>query len=262
MPNASSPLPRILITNDDGIDAPGLALLEKIARGFSDDVWVIAPETQQSGMSHSVSLNKPLRFTELAPKRFSVSGTPTDCVITAIRAIIPERIDLVLSGINRGPNVADDVTHSGTAAAAMEGALYHIPSIAFSQAIDFESDDPYVYWETAEKYAAEIIAKLLKNPWDKETFFNVNFPDCKPEEVKGIKCVAQGKHHFYKELLKTEEKDGHHSYWVNWADAGADPRRPDVDIHWLAEHYVTVTPLCLDLTHYTTLERIKKTIEL
>jgi len=251
---------RILVTNDDGIDAPGLKVLEKIARNISNDVWVIAPEKQQSGAAHSVSLHKPIRFRKLAEKCYAVSGTPTDCVITALRAIINEPVNLVLSGINRGPNVADDVTHSGTVAAAMEGTLCNIPSIAFSQAIDFDAEDPTVHWQTAEAYAPTIITKLLAEEWEKDIFFNVNFPDALPAQVKGVKCVAQGKHHLFKELIR-DDSDGETSYWVNWADAGADPRRPDVDIHWLAENYVTVTPLCLDLTHYKLLNRLKHTIE-
>jgi 5'-nucleotidase len=259
MPQASCP--RILVTNDDGIDAPGLTVLESIARLLSNDVWVVAPETQQSGAAHSVTLHRPLRFSERAEKRYAVAGTPTDCVITAVRAIMPGPIDLVLSGVNQGPNVADDVTHSGTVAAAMEGALCNIPSIAFSQGSDFDAEVPKVHWATAQAYAPGVIARLLAQDWEQDTFFNVNFPDLPPEEVKGVKCVAQGKHRFYKELTRTDHTEAQPSYWVHWEDAGADPRRPDVDIHWLAEGYVTVTPICLDLTHHAMLGRIKHGVE-
>jgi 5'-nucleotidase len=262
MPNASSPMPRILVTNDDGIDAPGIKLLKEIADGFSDDVWVIAPETQQSGMAHSVSLHKPLHFREVSEKHFAVSGTPTDCVITAIRAIVPEKIDLVLSGINRGPNVADDITHSGTVAGAMEAALFAIPAIAFSQSIDFDAENPFIHWETAKTFADGIIKKLLDVKWEADSFFNVNFPDCASGDVKGIKMVGQGKHKFYKELHCENNAEGKAEYWVNWADAGVDPRRPDVDIHWLAENYVTITPLSLDLTNYRMLNAYKAQMEL
>jgi 5'-nucleotidase len=252
---------RILVTNDDGVEAPGIKVLERIARSLSDDVWIVAPETQQSGASHSVSLHKPVKFQKLGEKRFSVYGTPTDCVIAALRVIIPEPVDLILSGVNRGPNIADDVTHSGTVAAAMEGALCHIRSIAFSLALDFDAENPTLQWATAEQYAPGIISKLLSEEWEKETFFNVNFPDVAPDGVKGIKCVAQGKHRFFKQLLEEKGKGETPAYWVHWADAGADPRRPDVDIHWLPENYITVTPLCLDLTHYAMLQRLKHTIE-
>jgi len=259
MPQALSLKPRILVTNDDGIDAPGLKVLETIARGLSDDVWVVAPETQQSGAAHSVSLHKPIRFRELDAKRFAVSGTPTDCVITALRVIIPEQVDLVLSGVNRGPNIADDITHSGTVAAAMEGTLCNIRSIAFSQSFDFDAEDPVIHWQTAGAHASGIIARLLEAEWEKDVFFNVNFPNLPPEAVKGVKCVAQGKHNFFKQLLRDEGADP--AYWVSWADAGADPRRPDVDIHWMPLGYITVTPLCLDLTHYAMLARLKHSIE-
>jgi len=254
-------MPRILLTNDDGIDAPGLKSLERIARSISDDVWVVAPETQQSGAAHSVSLHKPVHFSEVGPRRFSVQGTPTDCVIAALRVIIKEPIDLVLSGVNRGPNIADDITHSGTVAGAMEGTLCNIPSIAFSQALDFDEPEPHIHWQTAEHFAPIITQRLLSQAWEKDTFFNVNFPDLPPEKIKGIKCVAQGKHRFFKELLRNDEGQSKPSYWVNWADAGADPRRPDVDIHWLPQGYVTVTPLCLDLTHYAMLGRLKGIVE-
>lgn len=261
MPRALSHKTRILVTNDDGIDAPGLEVLEAIARGLSDDVWVVAPETQQSGAAHSVSLHKPLRFSKLGEKRYSVAGTPTDCVITAVRAIITGPIDLVLSGINRGPNVADDVTHSGTVAAAMEGALCNIRSIALSQGFDFMAERPAVQWPTAQAFAERIIVKLLAEEWDHDTFFNINFPDIPPAKVKGIKCVAQGKHRLYKQLIREDGSEAQPSYWVHWEDAGADPRRPDVDIHWLAEGYVTVTPVCLDLTNYAMLGRMKYLVE-
>ncbi len=259
MPNASSL--RILVTNDDGIHAPGLKVMENIARSLSDDVWVVAPEVEQSGASHSLSIRTPVRFHQLGEKRFTVAGTPTDCVITASRIIVPGKIDLVLSGVNRGPNIADDVTHSGTVAAAMEGALCGIRSVAFSLAFDFDSENPAYHWQTAEAFAPGIVRKLLEQPEEVDMLYNVNFPDCTPEHVKGIKCVAQGKHRLDKEMTRVDDPDGRPYYWVHWADRGAHPRRPDVDIHWLTENYVTVTPLCLDLTHYATLASLKQILE-
>lgn len=252
---------RILVTNDDGIDTPGLTVMENIARRFSDDVWVVAPALEQSGASHSISIRKAVRFQQKGEKRFSVSGTPTDCVISAIQAIVPGKIDLVLSGVNRGPNIADDVTHSGTVAAAMEGALFGIRSIACSMAFDFDVEEPTVHWETAEQFAPDVIHKLLALPLDADLLYNLNFPDCAPDQVKGIKCVAQGKHKLDKELSKTLDANGEAEYWVHWSDKTGHPRRPDVDIRWLTEKYVTVTPLCLDLTHYETLNSLKQTLE-
>lgn len=259
MPQASSL--RILVTNDDGIDAPGLIAMEKIARTLSDDIWVVAPEVEQSGASHSLSIRKPVRLQQVGEKRYFVAGTPTDCVITAVRVIQPQGFDLVLSGVNRGPNIADDVTHSGTVAAAMEGALCGIRSIAFSMAFDFDSANPAYHWATAEALAPDIIRRLIAQPEEHDLLYNVNFPDCTVEHVKGLKCVAQGKHRLDKEMTRVESDDGQPHYWVHWADQGAHPRRPDVDIHWLAQNYVTVTPLCLDLTHYATLASLKQALE-
>ena len=140
---------RILLTNDDGIHAPGLGVLEEIARALSDDVWVVAPETDQSGVSHSLSLNDPLRLREIDERHFAVKGTPTDCVIMGIRHILDEKgADLVLSGVNRGRNAAEDVTYSGTVAGAMEGTVLGIPSFALSQAYSF-STKSLPLWETA-----------------------------------------------------------------------------------------------------------------
>src|ERR1700677_2738272 len=148
---------RILLTNDDGIHAPGLKILEAIARTLSDDVVVVAPETDQSGVAHSLSLNNPLRLREISPRHFAVQGTPTDCVIMGVRKIMADaRPDLILSGVNRGQNVAEDVTYSGTIARAMEGALLGIPSIALSQAYGGAVGRPEIEWEATETHAAPV----------------------------------------------------------------------------------------------------------
>jgi 5'-nucleotidase len=253
--------PRILITNDDGIHAPGLEVLEKVARDISTDVWVVAPEVEQSGAGHSLTLNSPMRYREVSHKRFAVKGTPTDCVLLAVREIIPGKIDLVLSGINRGKNIGEDITHSGTVAGALEGTLCDIPSIAFSQNLDFGNPKPKVHWKTAEKYAPGIIAALLAEKWERDTLFNVNFPDCAPAKVKGIKVAAHGKRHIPKQITRGVDPKGHPFFWLNWPEEGADDRRPDCDIKWLVKNYVTVTPLCMDMTNYTVLKRIKSIIE-
>ena len=152
---------RILVTNDDGVHAPGLKVLEAIARQLSDDVWVIAPETDQSGVSHSLSLNDPLRLREISSRHFAVKGTPTDCVIMGTRHVMNgSRPDLVLSGVNRGQNVAEDVTYSGTVAGALEGAILGVPSIALSQAYGPGGRDT-VKWQCAEHHAAGVIRRVL-----------------------------------------------------------------------------------------------------
>src|SRR3954469_11841079 len=171
----------ILISNDGGIDAPGIQLLEKIARELSNDVWVVAPEMEQSGASHSLTTRRPLRLNEVGERRYAVDGTPTDCVLLAVKKLLRDRPpDLVLSGINGGSNVGEDLTYSGTVAAAIEATLLGIPAMALSQ--DFP-EGKGVPWETGEAFAPEAIRRLLSLPWPDHTLFNINFPGVAAEEV-------------------------------------------------------------------------------
>lgn len=252
---------RILVTNDDGINATGLKVLEKIARAISKDVWVVAPEVEQSGAGHSLSINSPLRCRKISAKKYSVNGTPTDCVLMAENIIINKKIDLVLSGVNRGQNLAEDITHSGTVAGAMEGTLLNIPSIAFSQALDFSASNTKIHWATAETHAPTLVKKLLKHEWEKDTFYNVNFPDCPANKVAGTKLVTHGKRDTSKTIVACADPDGKPYYWVHWDDEGEHLHRPDSDIKWLYEDYITVTPVCLDMTNYKTLKNLKAEIE-
>src|ERR1700689_941826 len=196
---------RILITNDDGVHAQGLEVLESIARTLSDDIWVVAPETDQSGVSHSLSLNDPLRLREVAPRRFAVKGTPTDCVIMGAGHILPGgKPALVLSGVNRGRNAAEDVTYSGTVAAAVEGTVLGIPSFALSQAFTSATrKEPH--WDTARKFAPDLIRRVLAEGLPRDVFININFPDCPPEAVKGVAVSTQGKRP--QELLRIEPRN-------------------------------------------------------
>src|ERR1041384_1261970 len=194
---------RILITNDAGIHAPGLDVCEQIARELSDDVWIVAPQTNQSGVSHSLSLHDPLRLREVAPKHFAVKGTPTDCVIMGVRYIMKDNPpDLVLSGVNRGQNVAEDVTYSGTIAGAMEGTTLGVPSFALSQGYGLETrNNPH--WECAITHGPGVIRKVLEQGVPEGVLVNVNFPDCPPEAVKGIAVTTQGKRD--QDLLRIEQ---------------------------------------------------------
>jgi len=254
---------RILVTNDDGIYAPGLAVMERIARTLSDDIWVVAPEIEQSGAGHSLSLNVPLRYQEHDPRRFSVKGTPTDCVLFAIEELLgkqKKKVDLVLSGVNRGSNVGEDVTHSGTLAAAMEGTLCGIPSIGFSQAFSMWDAKAAVPWATAEKYAPEIIRKILKQGVPKHIFINVNFPDLPAEKVKGVVTAPQGRRTVGKALDARMDAKGRPYFWIHWLDKD-EKSAPGSDISRLDEGYITVTPLCLDLTDYKLMETLRETLE-
>src|SRR5207244_4233800 len=184
---------RILCTNDDGIHAPGLKIVEEIARALSDDVWIVAPELDQSGVSHSLSLTDPLRLREVGPRYFAVRGTPTECVIMGARHILGDKMpDLVLSGVNRGRNVAEDVVYSGTIAGALEGTILGLPSFALSQEFSIETRERPL-WDTALKFGPPIIRKVIEAGIPKNTVINVNFPACAPEQVKGIRVTRQGK---------------------------------------------------------------------
>ncbi|MEN9717769.1 MAG: 5/3-nucleotidase SurE, partial [Pseudomonadota bacterium] len=187
---------RILLTNDDGIFAPGLEVLERIARQFSDDVWICAPAEEQSGAGHSLTLSRPVRLRQHDERRFSVSGTPTDAVMMALREVMPGTPDLILSGVNRGANLGDDVTYSGTVSAAIEGALAGIRSIALSQVYEKEGMGDAVPFAAAEEWGAKTIAPLLDAPFAERTLVNVNFPPLAPDAVQGIRVVRQGFHDY------------------------------------------------------------------
>lgn len=249
---------RILVTNDDGIHAEGLAVLERIAAQLSDDVWVVAPETDQSGVAHSLSLSNPLRLRQIAEKRYAVQGTPTDCVIMAARSILAEkRPDLVLSGVNRGQNVAEDVTYSGTIAAAMEGTLLGIPSIAVSQAYA-AGDRSSIIWDCALQHAPGIIRRLLEEGIPEGVLFNLNFPNIAPSEVVGVAVTAQGRRD--QELMRLEpRKDGRGNpyYWIAFQRGRHEPAN-GTDLRALAENRISVTPLELDLTHEPTMTRFAR----
>lgn len=247
---------RILVTNDDGIHAEGLAALEVIARELCDDVWVVAPETEQSGAGHSLTMNHPLRMRQLDANHFAVDGTPTDCVLVAILEIIKDRKPtLLLSGINRGMNVAEDVTYSGTIAAAMEGTLLEIPSIALSmQTISTEMPD----WEIPKHYAPDIIRKLVKAGWPDGDLININFP---AHNVKGIKVCPQGRRKIGEKLLKREDPKKRPYFWIGGPSDQPYDDLPGADYMQMRAGHITITPLCMDMTDYRALEVIRENFE-
>ena len=244
---------RILITNDDGIHAPGLEVLERIARSLSSDVTVVAPETDQSGVAHSLSLNDPLRLREIGENRFAIKGTPTDCVIMGVRSIMAERRpDLILSGVNRGQNVAEDVTYSGTIAAAMEGTLLGVPSIALSQAYGPESGRKNIHWGCAEEHAAGVVRRVLDKGIPRDILVNINFPDCPAADVAGTLVTSQGKRDTgLMRIDPREDGRGNPYFWIAFARGKFTPAE-GTDLHALREKKISVTPLRLDLTDPTT----------
>lgn len=238
--------PRVLIVNDDGIDAPGILLLEEIVRQFTDDVWVVAPDEERSGAGHSLSLSYPIRIKERDERHFAVKGTPTDCALLGVYELMGDRKpDLLLSGINRGPNLAEDITYSGTASAAIEGAMLGIPSVALSQVITYQSE---IHWATARAFAPAVIEKLLAMTWRPGTFVNVNFPNCPPEAVSGIRVTRQGVRPpgSFKPIRRVDERHVPY-YWIKIAfpDGG---EADDNDLGAMRDNAVSITPLQLDMT--------------
>ncbi|WP_455373435.1 5'/3'-nucleotidase SurE [Limibacillus halophilus] len=246
---------RILVTNDDGVNAPGIEVLAGIARSLSDDVWIVAPEVEQSATSHSLTMRRPLRVRELGERRYSIDGTPTDCVLVATRTILQKQKqpDLILSGINMGGNLGEDVTYSGTVAAAMEGALLGYRSIALSQVR--EGDHGY-RWQTPEAWGAEVIRKLASVEQPRETLINVNFPDVEPEAVRGLKVCRQGKRDEQTAVVEGVDPGGRPYVWIGSYQSDKTSVA-DSDLEAVAQGWITITPLHLDLTYDPLIKRIK-----
>jgi 5'-nucleotidase len=240
---------RILVTNDDGIHAPGLKVLERIAGALSDDVWVCAPGEEQSGAGHSLTLSQPVRLRRHDSRRFSVSGTPTDAVMMALRKLLDAPPDLILSGINRGANLGDDITYSGTVSAAIEGALAGIRSIALSQVYAREGMGDTVPFAAAEAWGARVLAPLLAEPFAPRTLVNVNFPALAADAVKGIRVVRQGFHDYGRgSLVEGVDPRGYPYFWFGLHAIQPTPGH-ETDLEAVADGYIAVTPLQLDLTH-------------
>lgn len=251
---------RILLTNDDGIHADGLATLERIARTLSDDVWTVAPEADQSGYAHSLSLSEPLRLRRLGEQRFAVRGTPTDCVIMGVRRLLPSPPDLILSGVNSGSNIADDLTYSGTVAGAMEGALLGIRSIALSQAYNVLEHSRVVPYETGEALAPALIERLVRLELPAGTFLNVNFPSCTAEEVRGTVVTAQGKLAYNLGVEERTDGRGFPYYWLRFGRDTSELRE-GTDLHAVRNNLVSVTPLKLDLTAHELRDQIARALQ-
>ena len=245
---------RILLTNDDGINAGGLKVLEQLAARFSDDIWVCAPAEEQSGTGHSLTLTQPVRLRKLGERRFCVTGTPTDSVMMGLAWILrDERPDLILSGVNRGANLGEDVTYSGTVSAAMEGALAGIPSIALSQCYAKEGMGDTVPFAAAEAWAERVLKPLLDTPIAPRTLVNVNFPALPPDDVKGIRVVRQGIRDYGRtRIVQRTDPRGYNYYWFGLGPMIETPGH-STDLEAIDDGYVSVTPLHLDLTHEASL---------
>jgi 5'-nucleotidase len=238
---------RILLTNDDGIHAEGLTALERIAAELSDDVWICAPEAERSGASRALTLSEPIRVRRHDARRFSTTGTPTDCVMLGIRELIEGKApDLVLSGVNRGVNLAEDVTLSGTVAGAIEAMAMGVPGIALSQGGFYEGATGY---ESAEVFAPGIIRRLLEVGWPAEVIMNLNFPNLPLEEIREVEVTRQGFRDAHVRMVeKRTDLRGREYFWVGFNQERSQPAR-GTDLRAFYDGKISVTPLHIDLTH-------------
>jgi 5'-nucleotidase len=245
---------RILLTNDDGINAPGLVVLENIARQFSDDIWVVAPADENSGAGHSLTLSRPVRVRQISERRYAVAGTPTDSVMMALGVIMTDaRPDLILSGVNRGANLGDDVTYSGTVSAAMEGALAGVRSIALSQVYGREGMGDAVPFAAADTWGPRVLAPLLDMDFAPRSLININFPALDPAAIKGIRVARQGFHDYSRgSIVKGTDPRGYDYYWFGLHGIEHSAGH-DSDLEAIDDGYVAVTPLHVDLTHSASL---------
>lgn len=250
---------RLLLTNDDGINAPGFAALERIAAQISDDVWIVAPSEEQSGAGHSLTLTRPIRVRELGPRRFAVAGTPTDSVMMALGHLMGElKPDLILSGVNRGPNMAEDLTYSGTVSAAMEGTLAGVRSIALSQQMA-DYTHGMESFAAAELMGPDIIRKVAAADWGDGVLVNINFP-MHPRPL-GVRVTEQGfRDYGHIRIDARVDPRGFPYYWFGYGREVETPAHRS-DLEAVRDGYVSVTPLHLDLTHRQTLAALQATLE-
>ena len=247
---------KILLTNDDGVNARGISVLREIALQLSDDVWVCAPDSEQSAASRGVSLHNPVRLRKLEERIYSVTGTPTDSVIVAMKALMPDSPpDLILSGVNRGQNLAEDVTFSGTVAGALQGMQMGVPSIALSLARGFQGAQS-LPWETALAHGAETIKTLLDKGWASDVVPNVNFPDTAPDDVKGLQYTRQGHRDFQMTGVdRRAHPRGGEYFWLTYGAKKSNPPQ-GTDLRAIYDGYISVTPLHTDLTHEDSLSTL------
>jgi 5'-nucleotidase len=237
---------RVLLANDDGIDAVGLKVLEKTLRRLVREIWVVAPEAEQSAASHSLTIRRPLFVRRLGRRRYSIDGTPTDCVLIAVHRLMKASPpDLVVSGINEGGNLGEDTTYSGTIAAAREGALLGVRSVAFSQ---LYTDGRPVPWETAAAWVGPTLERLAAFDWPPGVLVNVNFPDVEAGAVAGIEITRQGRHKIGGHMVDGRDPKGRPYFWIG-RGRDEDRSRRGTDLEAVMRGAVAVTPLAVDLTH-------------
>lgn len=240
-----------LLTNDDGVDAKGLLALKRgLSKAFQ--VWVVAPDREQSATSHSLTLQRPLRINRIADRFYSVDGTPTDAVMLAVHAILKRKPDILISGINHGPNMGDDISYSGTVAAAMEGTILNIPSIAVSN-VNWDAR----HFEPGAEFVRELAKFVLKNGLPEYTFLNVNVPDRK-QPITKFKITRLGKRMYSDVVIEKIDPRGRNYYWIGEQSLIWERKGDDTDFAAIKRGHVSITPLHLDTTDYKALEQIKR----
>lgn len=233
---------KILVSNDDGVHAPGIIALARALQTVAE-VIVVAPDRNRSGASNSLSLQNPIRVTQLENGFYSVAGTPTDCVHLALTGLLKEKPDMVVSGINAGGNLGDDVFYSGTVAAAMEGRLLGLPALAFSL------NGKHEHFEAAAEVAKNLVLALVKNRLPAQTILNINIPDVALNQIKGFDITRMGTRHRAEKMLRERDPRGQAIYWVGLPGPGQDAGL-GTDFYAIENDRVSITPLQLDLTHY------------
>lgn len=250
----------ILVSNDDGISSPGIIALSEVLSSLGV-VYVVAPDREQSAVSHSLTLHRPLRVDKVGDRKFAVDGTPTDCISIAVGSILPKKPDIIVSGINRGGNLGEDVSYSGTVSAAKEGVLLGIPSIAFSliagtgvgKIVTEDLINKFDYTNAAE-FSKKLVSYALKNHLPKQTLLNVNVPNVK--EIKGYKITKQGSRTFGDTVIEKTDPRGRKYYWIA-GDIEDWEGGEEADYHAIENGFVSITPIHLDMTNHSAIEKLK-----
>jgi 5'-nucleotidase len=262
---------RILITNDDGYSADGIKILYEIAKSYTSDVWIVAPEYEKSGASHALTFIKDLTLKKQDENIYSVNGTPSDCVVIALENVLQDkRPDILLSGINSGVNVAEDVTYSGTIAAAMEGVIRRVPSIAVSQNYDLGKKNE-ISWDVSKAFLDKVLDSVSATGWDFNSLLNVNFPQCNVNEVNGIEVTSQGNRETDDLVLWKKENNLFRIGLQRRLGESSKPKNNILnkpidgvmtDVVALTSNKISITPLHLDLTHAASIEILRKSLKL
>lgn len=246
-------MPIILVTNDDGVDSPGITALYEAMKSLGDAV-IAAPDRERSAAGHSLTIHRPLKAENINGSVWRINGTPTDCVVIGVEKILGRRPDLIVSGINRGPNLGDDITYSGTVSAAMEGTIMGVPSIAFSLDYPGKGD---AFYESASDYAKRIAEYALENSLPYDTLLNVNVPNLPLSDVKGMKITRQGKRVYEGAVHDIRSPFGAMHYWIGGGKAFYE-HGEDTDMNALLEGYVSITPVHMDLTNYDAIKFLRE----